>query len=31
VTADGTRYGGGVETLTVAVKLDQAGARQGQS
>ena len=26
----GTRYGGGAETLTVAVKVDQAG-RQGQS
>jgi hypothetical protein len=27
----GTRYGGGMETLTVAVKVDQAGAgRQGQ-
>jgi hypothetical protein len=27
----GTRYGGGMETLTVAVKVDQAGGRQGQS
>jgi transglutaminase-like putative cysteine protease len=27
----GTRYGGGSETLTVAVKVDQAGGRQGQS
>ena len=26
----GTRYGGGNETLTVAVKVDQAGGRQGQ-
>src|SRR4051812_40510322 len=26
----GTRYGGGMETLTVAVKVEQAGARQGQ-
>ncbi len=26
----GTRYGGGMETLTVAVKVDQAGGRQGQ-
>jgi hypothetical protein len=27
----GTRYGGGTETLTVAVKVDQAGGRsQGQ-
>jgi transglutaminase-like putative cysteine protease len=26
----GTRYGGGVETLTVAVKVDRAGGRQGQ-
>ena len=26
----GTRYGGGSETLTVAVKVDQAGGRQGQ-
>jgi transglutaminase-like putative cysteine protease len=26
----GTRYGGGTEMLTVAVKVDQAGARQGQ-
>ncbi|HLQ92951.1 MAG TPA: transglutaminase family protein, partial [Xanthobacteraceae bacterium] len=26
----GTRYGGGMETLSVAVKVDQAG-RQGQS
>jgi hypothetical protein len=26
----GTRYGGGTETLSVAVKVDQAG-RQGQS
>ncbi|HTE99050.1 MAG TPA: transglutaminase family protein, partial [Bradyrhizobium sp.] len=25
-----TRYGGGMETLSVAVKVDQAG-RQGQS
>jgi hypothetical protein len=28
--ARGTRYGGGVETLTVAVKVDRAGGRQGQ-
>ena len=27
----GTRYGGGMETLTVAVKVEQAGGRQGQS
>src|SRR6202022_3077744 len=27
----GTRYGGGTETLSVAVKVDQAGGRQGQS
>jgi hypothetical protein len=27
----GTRYGGGMETLSVAVKVDQAGGRQGQS
>ena len=27
----GTRYGGGMETLTVAVKVDQAGGRQSQS
>jgi transglutaminase-like putative cysteine protease len=27
----GTRYGGGTETLTVAVKVDQAGGRQSQS
>src|SRR3977135_125519 len=26
----GTRYGGGTETLSVAVKVDQAGGRQGQ-
>ena len=26
----GTRYGGGMETLTVAVKVEQAGGRQGQ-
>src|ERR1700761_5865524 len=26
----GTRYGGGTETLTVAVKVDQAGGRSGQ-
>lgn len=26
----GTRYGGGSETLTVSVKVDQAGGRQGQ-
>ena len=26
----GTRYGGGTETLTVAVNVDQAGGRQGQ-
>jgi len=26
----GTRYGGGMETLTVAVKVDQAGRQQGQ-
>jgi transglutaminase-like putative cysteine protease len=27
----GTRYGGGMETLSVTVKVDQAGGRQGQS
>jgi transglutaminase-like putative cysteine protease len=27
----GTRYGGGTETLTVTVKVDQAGGRQSQS
>jgi transglutaminase-like putative cysteine protease len=27
----GTRYGGGMETLSVAVKVDHAGGRQGQS
>jgi hypothetical protein len=27
----GTRYGGGMETLLVKVKVDQAGGRQGQS
>ena len=27
----GTRYGGGMETLTVAVKVEQVGGRQGQS
>jgi transglutaminase-like putative cysteine protease len=27
----GTRYGGGMETLTVAVKVEQAGGRQSQS
>jgi transglutaminase-like putative cysteine protease len=27
----GTRYGGGMETLTVAVKVEQAGGRPGQS
>jgi hypothetical protein len=27
----GTRYGGGMETLSVAVKVEQAGGRQGQS
>ena len=27
----GTRYGGGAETRTVAVKVEQAGGRQGQS
>ncbi len=27
----GTRYGGGTETLSVVVKVDQAGGRQGQS
>ena len=26
----GTRYGGGMETLSVAVKVEQAGGRQGQ-
>jgi transglutaminase-like putative cysteine protease len=26
----GTRYGGGTETLTVEVKVDQASGRQGQ-
>ncbi len=26
----GTRYGGGMETLTVAVKVDQDGGRPGQ-
>jgi hypothetical protein len=26
----GTRYGGGMETLTVAVKVEQTGGRQGQ-
>ena len=26
----GTRYGGGMETLTVAVKVEPAGGRQGQ-
>ena len=27
----GTRYGGGMETLTVAVRVEQVGGRQGQS
>jgi len=27
----GTRYGGGMETLSVAVRVEQAGGRQGQS
>ena len=26
-----TRYGGGMETLSVAVRVEQAGGRQGQS
>jgi hypothetical protein len=27
----GTRYGGGMETLSVTVRVDQAGGRQSQS
>jgi hypothetical protein len=27
VTADGARYGGGIEALTAAVEVDQAGGR----
>jgi hypothetical protein len=27
----GTRYGGGMETLAVAVRVEQAGGRSGQS